>query len=107
MLKRYQEAKVINPVPGVTRRTLHYGDKLLMVEIIMEKDATVDWHSHPYEQIGTVISGRLLTGLGEQQQEARSGDSWLFPAGIPHMATALERSVLIEAFSPPREDYKD
>ncbi|MBI3977367.1 MAG: cupin domain-containing protein [Chloroflexi bacterium] len=108
MFKPYAETRPIDVIPGITRRTLQYGEKMVVIEVTVEENVTMPWHSHPYEEIGTLVSGHFQVGIDDRQHEAKQpGDTWLLPAGIRHSATALSRTVLIAAFSPPREDYKD
>jgi len=94
-------------VPGVVRRPLNYGERPLLSEVTMEAGAVVPWHSHPHEQIGYLISGRLLMEVGDEKMELGPGDTWLIPGGVPHQATAIERSLVIDVFSPVREEYID
>ena len=92
--------------PGVLRRTLTAGDRLMLVEIQMDAGAVVPTHTHPHEQTGYLISGRLRFDLGDDKRDLSPGDSWLVPGGVPHQATALEPSLFVDIFSPPREEYR-
>jgi len=58
-----------------------------------------------HEQTGTLISGRLRFNVDGEIFDAELGDSWCLPGGVEHAAEALEDSVVIEVFSPVREDY--
>ena len=62
-------------------------------------------HSHPYEQTGYLIQGKLRLSIGDDIREAGPGDSWCIPSGVSHRAEILEDSVALEIFSPVREDY--
>ncbi|MGD9972574.1 MAG: cupin domain-containing protein [Desulfatirhabdiaceae bacterium] len=62
-------------------------------------------HTHPHEQTGYLISGRIRFTIGEDVLEAIPGDSWCIPGNMEHQADILENSVAIEVFSPVREDY--
>ncbi len=90
---------------GIDRKTLVHGDKTLMTEFVLRKGAVLPRHSHPHEQTGYLVRGRILLSVGKEEHEAQAGDSWCIPGGVEHGATALEDAVAIEVFSPVREDY--
>jgi len=89
----------------IRQKTLVYGDKTLMAEFRLAQNALLPRHSHPHEQIGYLVSGRMELTIGETTHQVRPGDSWCIPGGIAHNAVAIEDSVAIEVFSPVREDY--
>ena len=91
--------------PGVTRRVLNSGERTMVVEVSIAKDAVVPQHTHPHEQTGYLASGRLHFVIGDEAKILNPGDSWLVPANVPHIVTALEDAVAIDCFSPPREDF--
>ena len=99
----------VNPVemlPGVVRRTMSEGERMMLVEVTLDNGAEVPLHTHPHEQVGYLASGRLLFEIGDEKRELSAGDSWLVPSNVPHQVTALETSVAIDIFSPPREEYR-
>ncbi len=107
MLREQSLAKEIVMFDGVIRRTLNYGERTLLAEIIFEAGSVVPWHSHPHEQIGYLASGRLFFELGDdEKKELEAGDSWLVSSNVPHKVTALAPSIAIDIFSPVRDDYK-
>jgi len=106
MLTHRSDATPVEMLPGVTRRTLNSSERLMLIEVVLAKGAVVPLHSHPHEQIGYLASGRLLFELGDQRRELGPGDSWLVPPNVLHQVTALEPSVAIDVFSPPREEYR-
>lgn len=91
--------------PGIRIKTLVRGDASLMTKFMMSAGAILPDHSHPHEQIGTLVSGRMRLSIGASTREVAAGDSWCVPSGVPHHADIIERSVAIEVFSPVREDY--
>lgn len=91
--------------PGIKRRTMASGDKTVICEFRFEKGAVVPLHSHLYEQTGLLISGRLIFTIDGDKLEVAPGDSWCIKADVPHSAEVPEETVLVEAFSPVREDY--
>ena len=103
---RASEVEPVEMVPGLWRRTLSYGQRLMVVQVTLEEGVVVSAHSHPHEQITYVIEGRLSMEVGGQTHVLGSGDSLLLPGDVEHGATAIERTLVIDTFSPPREDYK-
>lgn len=98
----YNYTKVLD---GIQIKTLCYGDKMLMTEFLLQKDAVLPEHAHPYEQTGYLVSGRIRLYMGSESCELIPGDSWNIAANLPHKADILEDSVALEVFSPVREDY--
>lgn len=98
--ERYREL-----LPGVALRTLVHGDRTLMGEFRIAAGAVIPSHHHPYEQTGYLVSGRMEFDVEGVRRVAEPGDSWSLPAGVVHGARAVEDTVVIEVFSPVREDY--
>ena len=90
---------------GVRMKTLTHGERTLFSEFRFVKGAIVPVHSHVQEQTGYVVSGSLKFTIDGQITIAAPGDSWNIASGMPHGAEALEDSVVVEVFSPVREDY--
>ena len=99
------ETKPIVMFPGVTRRTLVSGDRITLVRIDIEANAVVPEHTHPHEQAGTVVAGRIRLRIGGDARDLDAGTSYLIPGGLPHEVTALAAVTLVEAFSPVREEF--
>ncbi|MCU0615125.1 MAG: cupin domain-containing protein [Desulfobacterales bacterium] len=92
-------------LPGINLKTLVYGEKTLFSEFRMEADSRLPNHSHPHEQTGYLVQGRIRLTIGPDTFEVGPGDSWCIPGNTDHSAEILENSVAIEVFSPVREDY--
>ena len=90
---------------GVDLTTLVHGDKTLMAQFKIAKGSAIPVHSHPHEQTGIMISGKLRFNVDGEIVDVETGDSWCLPGGVEHSAEALEDSVVVEVFSPVREDY--
>ena len=90
---------------GVNLTTLVHGDKTLMGQFNIAKGSAIPVHSHPHEQTGFMFSGKLRFNVEGEVFDAETGDSWCLPGDVEHSAEALEDSVIIEVFSPVREDY--
>jgi quercetin dioxygenase-like cupin family protein len=105
IVKSHSEGLVSNPEPGLTRRVLAYNDKLFLAEHEMKKGWVGKVHSHPHEQVVYVVRGHLKVTCECKTFEVRDGDTFLVRGGIEHGASALEDSVVVDVFTPCREDY--
>jgi quercetin dioxygenase-like cupin family protein len=90
---------------GIEQKTLVYGDKTLMVEFRLQQGASLPLHSHPHEQTGYLVKGRIRLTIGTDVFEVQSGDNWCIAGNVLHCAECLEKAVAIEVFTPVREDY--
>lgn len=99
------DTRPIEMFPGVVRRTLVSGDRQTLVRIDLAHDAEVPEHTHPHEQAGTVITGRILLRIGDEVQELDEGASYLIPGDAPHFVHALQPTTLVEVFAPVREEF--
>ncbi len=93
------------PLEGVKLKSLTHGEKMHMCEFIIRAGSEIPEHSHPHEQTGYLVSGKLAFVMEGGTFDAAPGDSWSIPGNVSHKATALEDSVIIEVFSPVREEY--
>lgn len=89
---------------GIGRRMLN-GEAMTLAQITLAAGAVVPEHAHPNEQIATLLSGRLRFVVGEEERVVAPGESVLIPGNVPHRVEALERSVVLDAFAPRREDW--
>ena len=77
----------------------------MVVELTLAKGAIVGTHSHPHEQMTHVVSGRLEFDVQGKKRVLGQDEVAHLPPNVPHGAVALEDSVTLEVFSPPREDF--
>jgi len=105
MFKKTKSSGYTELVKGVHLKTLVHGHQTLMTEVKFEKGAIIPQHSHPHEQTGYLVSGQMEFLVDGEHYPAKPGDSWNIAGDVEHGATALEESVVIEVFSPVREDY--
>ena len=96
----------IEAVPGVRRRVLTCGDELMVVQFTIDAGAEVPLHSHPHEQIGHVVSGRMKFQIGDEVRELGPGDGYSVPGGVTHGAIGVTQTIAIDSFHPVREDYR-
>mgnify|MGYP006304433623 CR=1 FL=1 len=90
---------------GITKKTLVYGDNTLMTEFRLNAGSTLPRHSHPHEQTGYLVRGRMRLTIGAETFDVAPGDSWCVPGGVEHGAEVDEAAVAVEVFAPVREDY--
>lgn len=106
MLTARDDATPVEMFPGVVRRTLNAGERTMICEVELARGAIVPLHTHPHEQTGYLSRGQLLFRIGDEERLLREGDSWMIPGDVPHIVTALEDSIAIDVFSPPRDEYR-
>jgi quercetin dioxygenase-like cupin family protein len=103
--KRWIEEPVEQLSPTIGRRVLH-TETMTMAWITLTKGAVVPRHDHPNEQIATVLEGRLRFLIGDDEELVVSaGESVPLAANVPHEVEALEDTVVLDVFSPVREDW--
>jgi quercetin dioxygenase-like cupin family protein len=91
---------------GGQRRVIADGEKIMLVQVKFVEGGMVPEHKHVHEQITYVIKGRMRFTLPDKTVEIGEGENILLPSNLPHTALALEESLLIDTFSPPREDFR-
>ena len=106
MVTNASEHGYINAMEGIMRKTLVYGDHMLLTEFKLKGGKTLPMHRHPQEQTGYLVSGHIILTIDGKPHDTKPGDSWSIPGNVDHGAQVLEDSVAIEVFSPVREDYK-
>ena len=104
---RWREAAPVEALPGLVRRTLGQTGDMMVVEFRSEAGVEVPLHSHPNQQVGYVVSGEIAITIGGQTWTCKPGDSYSIPGGVEHGALFPVESVVIDVFSPPREDYQE
>jgi len=105
MFRKKDTAESKQLLEGIELTTLVHGEKTLMGQFKVTRGAAIPAHSHLHEQTGIMISGKLRFNVAGEIMDVESGDSWCLPGGVEHSAEALEDSVIVEVFSPVREDY--
>jgi quercetin dioxygenase-like cupin family protein len=105
MFEKFSDDGYRKSLDGIVQKTLVHGDKTLMVEFRLQKDAILPLHSHPHEQTGYLVNGHILLTVGSDVFKVKPGDSWCIPGSTLHCAEIIEDSVAVEVFSPVREDY--
>ena len=90
------------------QRRMITGDRMMITHVYLKKGCVVPKHAHHNEQITYILDGALRFRLGEnldQQVDVRPGEVLVIPGNLPHTAEALEDTVDVDIFDPPREDW--
>ncbi len=98
------------PMKGSITRRMISGTSMMIAEVRLAKDDVVPKHAHHNEQITYITAGALHFTLGEAQDRevtVRAGEVLVIAPNLPHSAVALEDTIDIDVFSPPREDWLD
>jgi len=90
---------------GVTRQILGFDDSILMARAAFSDGSIGYVHSHPHSQVTYVESGVFDFTIGSETRRLKSGDGTYIPPGIDHGAVCVEAGVLLDVFSPIREDF--
>lgn len=91
---------------GVARKVLSYSKNLMTVELCFEKGAVGAKHSHPHEQIGYIVSGKLVyQEEGCEDKILETGDTYYVAPNVVHGVEILEDTKLLDIFTPMREDF--
>ena len=91
-------------------RRLITGTNMMIAHVYLKKGAIVPKHSHHNEQITYILDGAVKFWLGDDQKEeiiVKSGEVLVIPPHLPHRAEALEDTLDVDVFNPPREDWLD
>ena len=89
-------------------RKLITGDRMMIAQVFLKKGCIVPKHSHENEQLTYILDGVLRFWIGEdgaQEVLVRAGEVLHIPSNVPHKAEALEDTLDVDVFSPPREDW--
>ena len=97
-------------VTDVITRKLITGDGMMLAHVYLKKGALVPQHSHHNEQLTYILSGALHFRIGanrDQEVTVREGEVLHIPSNVPHEASALEDTLDVDIFNPPRQDWLD
>ena len=93
--------------PGVTRQLFGYDDKILMAKVEFEEGAEGYVHAHPHSQVSYVESGEFEVYIDGVKKRLGPGDSFYIYPNLDHGAVCIKAGVLLDVFSPAREDFLD
>lgn len=106
MIVKSSDAKIIKMGEGCERKVLASKGKLMTTELNIKKGVCAPKHSHPHEQSNYILKGSMKFEIGLETVVLEEGDSCYIEPNVPHKATALEDSRMMEIFTPLREDIK-
>jgi quercetin dioxygenase-like cupin family protein len=105
MFNRSADVMPVLMLEGIERRTLTYGNHMLLVEFSIHAGSVFPEHAHPYEQIGYLCKGSGRLWIGGECRPIAPGSSWCIPGNVPHKAEFTEDSIALDIFHPVRQDY--
>lgn len=106
---RWDEMEKEPVVEGIERRIIN-GDQMMLTHVYLKAGAVVPLHSHHNEQFTYILEGALRFWIGGEDSEPidiRAGEVLHIPSNVPHKAEALEDTLDVDVFSPPRQDWLD
>ena len=108
MLKYFKwdevELENLNPL---LQRQLVVGRDLMLARVLLKKGAVVPRHSHTNEQVTYILEGALKFKIDGKEITVNAGEVLCIPSNMPHEALALEDTVDLDVFNPPRADWLD
>ena len=98
------EVEALNPLIG---RQFVVGTSVMVARVLLKKGAHVPLHSHHNEQVTYILEGALKFVLEDKEVVVHAGEVLCIPPHVPHEAFALEDTVDLDIFNPPRQDWID
>ncbi len=90
---------------GVSRKILGMGGSLMMVEVTFSAGGIGAPHAHPHEQVSYLVKGEMEFTLAGETRILHAGDSVYIPANALHGTVAVTDAVILDVFTPIREDF--
>jgi quercetin dioxygenase-like cupin family protein len=97
-------------VSAMLDRRLITGDRMMLAHVYLKKGCIVPRHQHDNEQLTYILEGALRFWIGEDEKEmmvVRAGEVLHIPSNVWHKAEAIEDTLDVDVFSPPRQDWLD
>jgi len=97
-------------VSDLLDRRIITGERIMLTHVYLQKGCVVPRHSHENEQFTYILEGALRFWVGADGEEefvVRAGEVLCIPSGVPHKAEALEDTLDVDIFCPPRQDWLD
>lgn len=91
--------------PGLKRQIMGYDGKIMLVKVQFETGAVGNMHKHYHSQVTYVESGEFEMTIGDDVRTLKGGDSFYIPVNLMHGCVCTKPGVLIDVFSPAREDF--
>jgi quercetin dioxygenase-like cupin family protein len=97
----------IEPLNSLIGRQMVVGSNIMVARVLLKKGALVPLHSHHNEQVTYVLEGALRFTIEGQEITVHTGEVLCIPPNVPHEAVAVEDTVDLDIFNPPRQDWLD
>jgi quercetin dioxygenase-like cupin family protein len=91
--------------PGMRRKIMAWDERLMLVKVEFTQGGIGALHQHHHTQITHIESGRFEVEIGGERKVLTAGDVFYAPSNVMHGVVCLEEGVLIDVFSPMREDF--
>jgi quercetin dioxygenase-like cupin family protein len=91
--------------PKIRRKVMSFSAEIMLVKVAFETGGVGTLHHHPHLQISYVADGAFEITINGESKVLRTGDVYNVPKNAVHGAVCLEESILIDVFSPMREDF--
>jgi len=95
----------IDICPGIKRRTVVSGASMYQMIAELKAGSRMPEHQHPQEQVVHILKGRMQLIVAGRPHELVTGESFYLAAQVPHGVETLEDTMVLDTFSPPRDDY--
>ena len=103
-VQRWLDEPVEELTPSIGRQLVHTST-MTVARIHLRAGAVVPRHEHSHEQVATVLDGSLRFVVGDEEHVLSAGESMIVPGGVPHEVEALADSLVLDVFSPVRDDW--
>ncbi len=104
MISKHSDDGFRNAFEGIQVKNLVQGDKTMLLKFKLKAGSVIPRHAHPHEQTGYLLAGELQFTVAGDVMKVTAGDSWCIAGGLEHKAVALKDCIVLELFSPLRED---
>lgn len=105
MIKFGNDAPLIDLGGGIKRKILAQDKDMMAVEVHFVKGAVGAMHTHPHVQISYVLSGSFEANMDGEKTVIKTGDTYYTKPNLPHGVVCLEDGVLLDIFTPRRDDF--
>lgn len=90
---------------GLSRQIIGYDEQIMLVKVKFKKDAIGALHQHPHTQSSLIASGSFEVEINEEKKILKAGDGFYVEPNVMHEVVCLEEGMILDAFSPFRQDF--
>jgi len=101
---KWKDVELEHMNPQIDRQMV-VGDQIMVARVLLAKGAHVPMHSHHNEQVTYILEGALKFAIDGKEIVVRTGEVLCIPSNMPHEAWAVEDTVDLDVFTPPRQDW--